>query len=136
MIFHSHYIVTSNVHVKYIGLVSRDEIFNTFSKYDLFILPSKSENYGHVIAESLAVGTPVLISDRTPWKNLEKRKLGWDLPIDSADTEKLFLNALKKTYQINFEDKVKWRNYIISCSKELLINKKDINKNRLLFKNI
>jgi len=36
-----------------------------------------------VIAESLSVGTPVLISDRTPWLNLDAEGLGWELPLYS-----------------------------------------------------
>jgi glycosyltransferase involved in cell wall biosynthesis len=38
-------------------------------KYDLFILPTLNENFGHSIVESLSVGTPVLISDNTPWRS-------------------------------------------------------------------
>src|SRR5690606_13640230 len=31
--------------------------------------------------EALRVGTPVLISDRTPWRNLADVGIGWDLPL-------------------------------------------------------
>jgi glycosyltransferase involved in cell wall biosynthesis len=40
----------------------------TFAAYDLFAFPTLGENFGHVIFESLRVGTPVLLSDRTPWR--------------------------------------------------------------------
>lgn len=36
-------------------------------EHDLFFFPTLGENYGHVIIESLSAGTPVLISDQTPW---------------------------------------------------------------------
>jgi glycosyltransferase involved in cell wall biosynthesis len=49
---------------------------------DLFVLPTQGENFGHAIFEALAVGCPVLISDQTPWRNLEKSKAGIDLPIN------------------------------------------------------
>jgi glycosyltransferase involved in cell wall biosynthesis len=39
-----------------------------FRQYDLFVFPTRGENFGHVIIESLSVGTPVLLSDRTPWR--------------------------------------------------------------------
>ena len=57
-----------NVAFKYKGPVSPDQVPGIISKYDLFVLPTLGENYGHVIAESLSVGTPVLISDTTPWQ--------------------------------------------------------------------
>ena len=37
-----------------------------FQEYDLLFLPTKGENFGHVILESMSAGTPVLISDTTP----------------------------------------------------------------------
>src|SRR5690606_20694183 len=55
-----------------------------FSKYDLFFLPTRGENYGHVIAEALSMGTPVLISDQTPWRELQADDLGWDVPLASV----------------------------------------------------
>lgn len=39
-------------------------------------LPSRSENFGLVVAESLAVGTPVVASRTTPWSALSDHGLG------------------------------------------------------------
>ncbi len=43
----------------------------------IFLLPSHSENFGLVIAEALAAAVPVLVTDTTPWRNLEKEQAGW-----------------------------------------------------------
>lgn len=44
-----------------------------------------SENYGHVIAESLMVGTPVIISDQTPWNDVTEANAGWAIPLHNTD---------------------------------------------------
>lgn len=36
-----------------------------------------------MIAESLAAGTPVLLSDTTPWRGLAAEGVGDDLPLDA-----------------------------------------------------
>jgi glycosyltransferase involved in cell wall biosynthesis len=43
---------------------------------DVFCLPSKNENFGNVYLESLRVGTPIIASKFTPWKNVIKFKCG------------------------------------------------------------
>lgn len=61
-----------NIRVKHVGSLLASDVAKTFSGYDLFALPTHGENFGHVIFESLSVGTPVVISDQTPWVCDEK----------------------------------------------------------------
>ncbi|MDD3138966.1 MAG: glycosyltransferase family 4 protein [Lachnospiraceae bacterium] len=72
----------SNIHVNYCGTVTHEEVHSVFKKYDAFLFPTLSENYGHVIAESLSSGIPVIISDQTPWRELEQNMAGWDISLD------------------------------------------------------
>jgi glycosyltransferase involved in cell wall biosynthesis len=60
----------------------------------IFALPTKGENFGHSIFEALAAGRPVLISDQTPWRNLEKEKAGWDLSLDDVTAYRQIIQQL------------------------------------------
>lgn len=57
----------SHVVVSWKGAVDPESINSKFASYDLFAFPTRGENFGHVIFESLRAGTPVLSSDQTPW---------------------------------------------------------------------
>jgi glycosyltransferase involved in cell wall biosynthesis len=71
-----------NINVKYCGTVPYPNVRNVLSGYDLFLLPTLGENFGHAISDALVAGCPVLISDQTPWRDLERLNVGWDLPLD------------------------------------------------------
>ena len=43
----------------------------------LFLLPSHNENFGLVVAEALAHGVPALVTDTTPWRELNTDGRGW-----------------------------------------------------------
>lgn len=70
-------------YVKYCGVVEGDKVNEVFIEHDFLFLPTKSENFGHVIYEALSIGCPVIISDQTPWQNLEEKKIGWDISLNS-----------------------------------------------------
>lgn len=70
--------------VNYKGSVNHDEIALTFSKYKAFLFPTLGENYGHVIFESLSAGCPVIISDNTPWSDIEDSAVGWIIPLEDV----------------------------------------------------
>jgi glycosyltransferase involved in cell wall biosynthesis len=56
-----------SVQVRYLGELRPHQVKDTFAQYDAFILPTRGENFGHVIAESLSAGCPVICSQNTPW---------------------------------------------------------------------
>mgnify|MGYP001195332029 CR=1 FL=1 len=57
-----------NIRVLFHNKVNHNKINTIFKNHDLFVLPTRGENFGHVIYEALSAGVPALISDKTPWK--------------------------------------------------------------------
>jgi glycosyltransferase involved in cell wall biosynthesis len=74
-----------NVRVEHMGMIEHERVGEVFAEHDLFLFPTLGENYGHVICEALNAGCPVLISDQTPWRNLEEKGAGWDIPLEEAE---------------------------------------------------
>jgi len=103
-----------NIQVNYQGELSPKEVIPTISQYDLFFMPTKGENYGHVIAEALCAGLPLLISDTTPWRNLEVKGIGWDLPLDRPHA---FTDILHHVYQMATEEHATLRQRVLCWSK-------------------
>jgi glycosyltransferase involved in cell wall biosynthesis len=94
----------SNISVNYLGEMPAAEIPLRIQEHHLFILPTRGENFGHAILEALLQGRPVLISDQTPWKNLEQRKAGWDLPLDEQALFQKKIEQVASMNQMEFDD--------------------------------
>lgn len=73
----------SNIKVEYKGHIENEMVQQKLFEYHFFVLPTLGENFGHVFIEALAAGCPLIISDRTPWINLERQGIGWDIPLEN-----------------------------------------------------
>lgn len=78
-------LLPQNVVAKYRGETRPEAVPSVFGGADVFALPTLGENYGHVIHEALSAGCPVVISDRTPWRNLAELGVGFDIALDRLD---------------------------------------------------
>lgn len=63
--------------VYFSGDVRGDKKSALFNLAEIFVLPTKSENFGIAIAEALAAGVPVITTTAAPWSLLQKEKCGW-----------------------------------------------------------
>jgi glycosyltransferase involved in cell wall biosynthesis len=70
---------------RYRGMVPPERVMEAMADHDLFALPTLNENFGHAILEALTASTPVLISDRTPWRDLSAQHAGWDLSLEHPE---------------------------------------------------
>jgi glycosyltransferase involved in cell wall biosynthesis len=85
----------SSATFKYLGHANPSESQQILAKYDAFVLLTKGENFGHSIYEALSVGTPVIISNKTPWQfNKSANTPGW---IVNYNNNEFDLDTLKQT---------------------------------------
>jgi glycosyltransferase involved in cell wall biosynthesis len=65
------------------GFVSGDLKAEVLTKADLFVLPSYYENFGIAVAEAMAAGVPVVISDRIHIaEDIQQAEAGWVGPLE------------------------------------------------------
>lgn len=124
-------LLPDNIKVQYKGKVEKKLVKSYFSKYDLFLFPTHRENFGHVISESLSVGTPVLISDNTPWRDLEKKKLGWDVNLNN---ECEFIEVISSYFKKSEKEKQDFRETVIKSYLENLDQENILRENINLFR--
>jgi glycosyltransferase involved in cell wall biosynthesis len=93
-----------NVEINFKDVVSPEKLPVIFENADLFFMPTLGENYGHAIIESLLSGTPVLISDQTPWINLEQDGLGKDIPLDNQEGYVDFIKVVAKMDEVGYKE--------------------------------
>jgi len=63
--------------VCFLGPVYGATKWKLIQETDVVILPSFSENYGLIVAESLASATPVIVTKGAPWACVEANHAGW-----------------------------------------------------------
>jgi glycosyltransferase involved in cell wall biosynthesis len=69
-----------------VGPVSQPELAAELRRADCLVLPSRNDSYGMVVAEALASGTPVIVSEMVGAKDLvEEGRTGWLVPADDPE---------------------------------------------------
>jgi glycosyltransferase involved in cell wall biosynthesis len=78
----------------YVGSVAEnsEDKLTLFANADVVVLPSYSENFGVVIAESLACGIPVVATKGTPWESIITNNCGWYID----DTQEAMISTIKE----------------------------------------
>lgn len=83
--------------ITFSGSVSGESKKQKFIENDIFILPSKSENFGLVVAEAMSYGMPVIVSENTPWQVIEDKECGWIVKLN----EQSLLSTINLAKELN-----------------------------------
>lgn len=92
--------------VDFAGAIRPEHTIDELAGFDLFILPTLGENFGHVIFESLAAGTPVLISETTPWSNVATVGAGYVIGADDIDG---YVQAIERWRRLTADEQLQMR---------------------------
>ncbi len=122
--------VGPDVRVAYCGQVENAAVGRVLAQYDLLLLPTLGENFGYVIVEAMLAGCPVLISDRTPWQDLELRRAGWTVPVNDLDG---FRSVIKYVAAMDDSDHAVWVAGARDYGHAIAHNPHAVDDSRLLF---
>lgn len=76
------------------GPVFGDEKARLYAEAELFVLPTRGENFALTVAESLASGTPVISTKGAPWSGLKENRCGWWVDHGAEPLETALLAAM------------------------------------------
>jgi len=77
-------------HIQWLGHVGNNEKFEMLAQQDLLVLTSYNENFANVVVESLAMGTPVLVSEQVGLADyVSTKNLGWVTSLIPAEISKM-----------------------------------------------
>jgi glycosyltransferase involved in cell wall biosynthesis len=119
----------ANINLSYKSEVKYEQVPQILGKYDLFVFPTRGENFGHVIFESLSVGTSVIISDKTLW---QPDLLG-AVEVIGLENIDVWTAAISKWALFNDKDFIAQRAAAISYAGAYLENSQGVKHNRELF---
>ena len=105
--------LNKSYNIIYLGFIDNKKLYNYFNLNHLYISLTKGENFGYTIAESLSNNLPIIISDKTIFKNLESQGLGFE--IDISKNSKIF-SVLKFFLDMN---NVEYQKYIVNLHNKI-----------------
>lgn len=120
----------SNITASYKGVADGEKIFELMESYHFLFLPSRGENFGHIILEAMSAGLPVIISDKTPWKNLEEKKIGWDISLNDCAK---FSDTIEKCAAMTNDEYETYSKSAIDFASVYINDKEKIKSSRQLF---
>jgi glycosyltransferase involved in cell wall biosynthesis len=148
----------TNIKVNYKGALPSGAVMQELSQNHFMFMPTRGENYGHTIIESLSAGCPVIISDQTPWRKLKevqnskfkvenqesqiknhKSKItnqessisvGWDIPLSNPSE---FIEVIEHCAAMNQDEYDQMSRNAFEYAQSIINNPETLESNRRLF---
>jgi glycosyltransferase involved in cell wall biosynthesis len=94
-----------NIRVTYLNDIEPAKVKEALRDAHVFIMPSKSENFGHSLYEALSAGRPVITSGNTPWNHLKESSSGINV---SLNDEGVLTDAINFFCAMNDKELNRW----------------------------
>ena len=95
----------SNIKIICLGHLVKSRLLEKLIHSDLFVLPTKNENFGHAIVEAMFMGCPILISDQTPWTDINEFGGGAALSLNQKDDWLSYITMISNLEEIQWQRK-------------------------------
>jgi len=130
--YFKHNFTISNPNIRYYSGAYGNDKFKFYQEADFFILPSYSENFGNVIAESLACGLPVITTTGVPWAEIIEWNCGYYINPNATE----LVEAMEKAFLLTKDENIEMGNNgktLISTKYQWLNKAQELNEYLLNF---
>ncbi len=105
--------IKNSKNINYKGKINQKNLNQKLSRYDIFLHPSMSENFGLVILEAMSNGLFSVVNKKLDWKILDNNNLGCSLNFNYKNLKNLIVRLNKSKLKIrNKKFKKRLRNYL------------------------
>lgn len=120
-----------NIQWRYDGDLPSEVVQEKLQQHDVFLFPTKGENYGHVIFEALSVGCIPVISDQTPWGVIAERDAGFVLRLSDEMTS--FAEAIDQLNEMGMAQRTQMAQRAVQIAEEKVERSKKETGYRIVF---
>lgn len=83
--------------VKLLGPIVGEEKLRKYQEADVFVLPTRNENFGNVIAEAMLCECPAITTTNAPWNCLIEDKCGWWIELSTENLKTALIEGMSLT---------------------------------------
>lgn len=100
--------------ILFCGPLNGKEKIDKYSSASVFVLPTRNENFGNVVAEAMLCECPVITTKNAPWECIQENNLGWWIDLSVANLVKSLSEAMNASDEERLSLGKKSRQYIIN----------------------
>lgn len=106
-----------NINVIFHKEIEPSKIKDVLANAHVFVLPSKSENFGHAVFEALSAGRPVITSNNTPWNHLKESNAGINV---SGENDIELIDAISFFASMGQDEMERWSEGAYNYSEKMV----------------